>query len=102
MDIEGLTSIAASLAPLRVVFRSANYRNSPFWPQHPNGTVATRFSHACNICRQSLSIVHGYAVSRGNILPTFRVCDRCGNLLEPMLRKLESLAVVELDRVIAA
>jgi len=60
----------------------------------------------CNICRAPTSASDGYALSRGNILPTFRLCDTCGNALKPVVQKLEMLTAVEqrlgLDRVIAA
>jgi hypothetical protein len=60
----------------------------------------------CNICRDPMSASAGFSVSRGNVLPTFRLCNRCGNTLEPVMQKLETLATVErrlgLDRVIVA
>jgi hypothetical protein len=31
----------------------------------------------------------------GNILPIFRLCNPCGNILEPVMHKLETLAAVE-------
>jgi hypothetical protein len=63
-------------------------------------------AHGCNICRERSNILEGYALSRGNIPPTYRLCARCGNLLDLLIQKLETLAAVEhrlgLDRVIAA
>ena len=54
-----------------------------------------RMTQHCNIYREALRTIHAYTIARGNILPTFRLCTPCGNILEPVMHKLESLAAVE-------
>ena len=78
-----------------------------FWQHSSRGTVLARMTEQrCTICRERLSAGAGFSISRGNILPTFRLCGRCGNSLEAVMQKLETLAAVQrnlgLDRVIVA
>jgi hypothetical protein len=73
--------------PFRVAapFRALHHATS-FLAATPRWYSARMNAQSCNICREPLNILEGYALSRGNVLPAFRVCERCGNSLEPVMQ----------------
>ena len=42
----------------------------------------------------NLNSTSGFSLARGNILPTFRLRERCGNSLDPLMQNTKTLAAV--------